>query len=116
MILVKRIYKQSLFILLPICIIAAFIEWKKLPVSIFIGGTLGLANLRGLAKGVHGLITTQKPTAGIIFFSLLRLTMIAFILTVLIIYKLINIFGVLIGFTIVFIVILKEGLKVSKEL
>ncbi|MEW6215173.1 MAG: ATP synthase subunit I [Nitrospirota bacterium] len=114
--LIKRIYKQAIIILLPISIISAFIEWKRLPISILIGGTLGLANLRGLARGVEGLIRTQRPTAAIIFFSLLRLSILAFILIILIIYKLINIFGVLIGFTVVFIVILIEGLKVAKEL
>jgi len=114
--LIKRIYKQTIIILLPISIISAFIEWQKLPISILIGGILGLINLRGLARGVEGLIRMGRPAAAIIFSSLLRLSILAFILIILIIYELINILGILIGFTIVFIAILKEGLKAAKEL
>ncbi len=114
--LVKRTFKQSIIILLSLSILSAFIEWKKLPVSILIGGVLGLANLRAIARGVENLIKTYRPTGKLIFLSIFRLFILASVLTILVVYKLVNIFGVLIGFTVVVIVILKEGLKVAKEM
>lgn len=84
-------------------------------------GILGLANLRGIIRGVTGLIGTHNPTGkivffGIVFFGIFRLFILASILTILVALKLINIFGILIGFTVVFIVIIKEGPKIAKEL
>jgi hypothetical protein len=114
--LIKRTYKLAIIILLPLSILSALIEWKRLPISILIGGILGLANLRGIARGIEGLIVKNRPTGMLVFFSLLRLTVLASILAILLIYKLVNIFGFLIGFTVVLIVIIKEGLSVAKEM
>jgi hypothetical protein len=114
--LIKRTYKLAIIILLPLSILSALIEWKRLPISILIGGILGLANLRGIARGIEGLIVKNRPTGMLVFFSLLRLTVLASILAILLIYKLVNIFGFLIGFTVVLIVIIKVGLSVAKEM
>jgi hypothetical protein len=113
--LVKKIYKQSIIILIPLAALSAFIEWKKLPISILVGGILGLVNLSGLARGVQGIIGTYRPTGKLFIFSLLRLAILACVLGILIIYKLVNVLGILIGFTVVFISILKEGLRSAKE-
>ena len=113
---IKRTYKLAIIILLPLSILSAFIEWKRLPISILVGGILGLVNLRGISRGVEGLVGTHNPTGKLVFFSLFRLTILAAILTILVIYKLVNIFGVLIGFTVVVIVIIKEGLRAAKEM
>ncbi|MEW6003048.1 MAG: hypothetical protein AB1638_10435 [Nitrospirota bacterium] len=114
--LIKRIYKQLIIILLPLSTLSALIEWKRLPLSIIIGGILGLANLKGLAWGVEGLIWKHRSSGRLIFFSLLRFLILAFILAILVIYRLVNIFGILAGFTVVFILVLKEGLRYAREL
>jgi hypothetical protein len=114
--LIKRTYKQSIIILLSLSMLSAFIEWKKFPISILVGGILGLANLGGIARAVEGLIRKHRSSGRLIFFSIFRLTILASILTILVVYKLVNIFGVLIGFTVVVIVILKEGLRAAKEM
>jgi hypothetical protein len=113
--LIKRTYKQSIIILLLISIFSAFVEWKKLPISIIVGGILGLANLGGIARGVEGLIRKHRSSGKLIFFSMFRLTILTAILTILVIYKLVNIFGILIGFTVVSIAIIKEGLRLARE-
>jgi len=79
-------------------------------------GLLGLANLGGIARGVEGLVRKHMSSGRLIFFSIFRLTILTAILTILVIYKRVNIFGLLIGFTVVFIVIMKEGLRASKEM
>src|SRR4030065_1052542 len=114
--LVKKIYKQSIIILIPLAVLSAFIEWPKLPLGILVGGILGLVNLRGLAKGVQGLTGTYRPTGKLVIFSLFRLAILAIVLGILIISKKVNVFGILIGFTVVFISILREGLGSAREL
>lgn len=114
--LAKRIYKQGILILLPVAAISAFFDWRKYPLSILIGGILGLVNLRGLVRGVENLVGTFRPTAKLVIFSILRLGILAAVLTILIALRLVSIMGLLMGFTVVFFVIMKEGLRASKEL
>lgn len=113
--LIKRIYKQGILILLPLAAISAIFEWKKLPISILLGGILGLANLKGLAWGLKDFATSYRPSGKVIFLSLVRFFILAFLLFILALLKLINLLGILIGFTVVFALIIKEGLRVAKE-
>lgn len=113
--LIKKIHRNSLIFLFLLAILSALIEWKKLPLSILAGGTLGLLNIKALAWGVQGLMGAHKSTAKMLFFSQFRFVMLFLILTLLVYFKLVNIFGILAGFTVVFIMIITEGLKYSKE-
>jgi hypothetical protein len=112
--LIKRIYKKSFLVLLPLALLSAFIEWKKLPASIIVGGALCLANIRGIAWGVRGLIGTGKATGRMIFFSMFRLFLLFSILSLLVYMRLVNVFGILAGFTVVFALLLVEGLNYAK--
>jgi len=113
--IIKKIYRQSAFILIPLAALSAFIDWKRLPLGILIGGVLALANLKGLAWGVEGLMGTQKAATKLVFFSFIRFFIILAILLILIWLKLINIIGVIVGLTAVFILFLKEGFKSAKN-
>jgi hypothetical protein len=113
--LVKRIHRHGTIILIVLAGLSAFYEWRKLPLSILVGGALGLANLKGLAWGLKDFGASNRPGGKVIFFSLFRFLMIAFILIALALLRLINFVGVLIGFTVVFILILREGLQAAKE-
>ena len=113
--LIKRVNKQGIIILLIASAASAFYEWKKLPISILIGGLLGLANLKGLAWGLKDFSHLYRPTGKVIFLSIFRFFLLALILIALLLLKLINLIGVLIGFTIVFILVLKEGVRAAKE-
>jgi len=116
MVLLKRIYKRAILILLPLALLSAFFEWKKLPLSILIGGILGLINLRGLARGVYSIVGTYRPTAKMVISTIFRLGFLAVVLIILFASKVVNVFGILIGFTVVFILILTEGLRLAREL
>jgi hypothetical protein len=113
--LVKRIYKQGIIILIALAALSAFFEWKKIPVSILLGGVLGLLNLKGLAWGLRDFATSARPSGKVVFFSLVRFFILAFILIILVIEKLVNPVGILIGFTVIFVLVLKEGLRIAKE-
>ncbi|MBI5640098.1 MAG: hypothetical protein HZA17_06725 [Nitrospirae bacterium] len=112
--LINRIYKKSLIILLLLAAVSVFIEWKKLPAGVLIGGILGLANIRGLAWGVEGLLGSGKATARMIFFSVFRLTILLVTISLLVYLRLVNIFGILGGLTVVFLMVIFEGLRYAK--
>ncbi len=112
--LIRRIFRKSIVVLVPLSFLSAFIEWKKLPLSILIGGILGFANIKGLAWGVEGLFGSAKATGKMIFFSMFRLFMLFLILSMLVYLKLVNIFGILIGFTVIFALVVIEGYRFSK--
>ncbi|HSB31289.1 MAG TPA: hypothetical protein VLD55_06770 [Candidatus Sulfobium mesophilum] len=113
--LIKRIYKKAFLVLIPLALLSALLEWKKLPLSVIVGGVLCLANIRGLEWGVTGLLGTGKATGRMIFFSMFRLFLLFAILSLLIYLRLVNVFGVLAGFTVIFALLLIEGLKVAKK-
>jgi len=110
----RRIYKLGGIILLCLAAASAFIEWKKLPLSIVIGGLLGLANLRGLAWGLRD-FAASRPTGRVIFWSMVRFFILGTILFILALLNMINFIGILMGFTVVFALILKEGLQTARE-
>jgi len=110
----RRIYKQGGLILLCLAAASAYFDWKKLPLSILIGGLLGLANLKGLAWGLSD-FAASRPTGRVIFLSIVRFFVLGLILFILALLQLINFIGILIGFTVVFVLILKEGLRTARE-
>jgi len=112
--LIQKINRNSLILLFPLAAFSAFIEWEKLPISILTGGILGLLNIRALAWGVNGLLGTQRASTKVLFFSQFRIVMLFLVLTTLVYLKLVNIFGILAGFTVVFSMVIIEGLKYSK--
>lgn len=114
--MIKKIYKQSIIALVILSVIAAFIEWKRLPISILAGGFMGLINLKGLAWGIKGLYGEDKQTTGkFLVFSFLRMLGIALFLLVLFVYEVVSVIGVAFGFTLVMAVLLKEGLKSARN-
>ncbi len=113
--LIKKTARDAALALPLFAAASALIEWKKMPLSIIIGGALCLVNIRGLAWGVQGLLGTGKATGRMIFFSMFRLLMLFIILSLLVYLKLVNIFGILTGLTIVFVLLMVEGLRCARH-
>lgn len=114
--IIKRVYRQSVFVLIPFAIVSAVIEWKRLPLSILIGGILALANLKGLAWGIEGLVGAAEQVSGkLVFFSLIRFFILFVILIILMWLKVINIAGIFIGITTVLVLLMIEGFKSAKN-
>ena len=113
--MVKRIYKQAAIAVVFAAALSSPLGWKVWPLSVIVGGLLGLANLKAMAWGIEGLIRAYKASGILVFFSMLRLFLILLIITGLLAMKLVNILGILVGFTIIFVFIIKEGLVYAKE-
>ena len=80
------------------------------------GWLFGILNLRQLTRNIEGLFGTQRATFKLVFLSMTRLLVLCSAIFLLIYYRVVNVFGLLIGFTVVFILILVEGAKVGKGL
>ncbi len=100
-------------ILIPAAIASAFIEWWRLPAGVLVGGLLALINFSGLVRGARGLLGAGKGMGKMIFLSQFRLVLLFMVLALIIYLKPVNIFGILAGFTIVFVVVLIEGYRDS---
>lgn len=112
--ILKRVIKKSIFVILPALAISVFIEPRKLPLGIFLGWLFGIFNLRALTKNIGGLVGAEKATARIMFLNITRLLMLFAAIFLLVYHRIVNVIGLLIGFTIVFAFILIEGWKVGK--
>ena len=112
----KGVIKKAIFIILPSMLLAGyFIEPRKIPLGIFMGALLGIVNLRQLSRNVEGFFGSQSATAKLLFMGMLRLLFLGTAIVALIYFKIVNIFGLLFGFTVVFVLIMAEGFKVSKK-
>lgn len=116
MTLISRISRLSFIVLIPLAVVSGFLEWKKLPLSIIIGGVLGLLNLRVLSWGIGGMLGSSRATGAMVVFSILRLLFLFLVMAILLYLGVITIMGLLIGFTVVFTVLLVEGIKEAKSL
>ena len=113
--ILKRVLKKSIFIIPPLIIVSFFIESRRLPLGIFLGWLFGIINLRALTKNVEGMLGPGKATARIVVLNIARLLALSVAIFMLVYHRIVNIFGLLIGFTIVFTLILIEGWKAGKS-
>jgi hypothetical protein len=65
-------------------------------------------------RSVEGFIGTERPTAKIIIMNMTRLSVLFVAIFILVWSKIINVLGMLFGFTVIFVLILIEGMKASK--
>jgi hypothetical protein len=127
--LIKRVIKQSIFVLLLLVILAFFLRTRieqigflmlignprLIPASILIGGVLGILNLRGLVWGIESLLGTHKANVTLLLLNILRLLILFSIITILVAFRLAHLIGLLVGMTVVFFILIKEGLKMARQ-
>lgn len=112
--ILKGVLKKSIFIIPPLIIVSFFIETRRLPLGIFLGWLFGIVNLRALTKNVQGLLGPENATVKIVILNIIRLLALSVAIFVLVYYRIVNVIGLLIGFTIIFILILIEGWRLGK--
>ena len=114
--ILKRVIKTSVFIVLPAAAVSAFLfEPQKVPLGIVMGWLLAIINLRQLTRNIEGLMGKEQMTARLVILSMFRLLALFAAISLLIYYRVVNVLGLLFGFTVVFILILVEGAKVGRR-
>lgn len=116
-----RVARQSLIVTGIMIILSTIFLDMSFSLGILAGALAGIINFRSIVKSVRSLIGNiqneglSKPTGKLIFLSIFRLTLLFIFLFILISKKLVNVFGVLAGFTVVFFMIIREGLREAKS-
>jgi hypothetical protein len=113
--ILKGVIKKSIIIIIPAIAIAIYFKWEKAPAGILAGAIFGILNLRGLVRSVEGFISSKRVRGIIMFSSAFRLLGLFAVIVALVYLKAVNVFGLLFGFTIVFILILIEGFRVANK-
>ncbi|GAB4541570.1 MAG: hypothetical protein Fur0020_11030 [Thermodesulfovibrionia bacterium] len=112
--ILKGVVKKSMFVILPLMAVSALIEWRRLPLGIMIGWVVGIINLRAISKNVKAFLGLEKATVRMVLLNMMRLLGLFSAIAILVYLKLISIIGFLIGFTVVILFIIIEGLLVAR--
>lgn len=113
--MMQKIYKQAALIVVPLAVASAFIEPKKLPLGIVVGALLAAINFRGMHRNLQSLIGTYRPTAKLVILSIGRLLIMFSVIIFLAVAKVVNLIGLMVGFTVVVVLVVKEGFLAAKE-
>lgn len=127
--LVKSVIKKSLLVLLPLAAAASFVDWgspglrlvglfgrpKLIPLSIIVGGVIGLANLKGMVWAIESMLGTHQANAKLVFLSLVRLFILFAVIILLVALQLVNLVALLIGMSVVFVVMIREAAGIAKR-
>ena len=127
--LTRKVLKQTIFATIPLVVLSLLVDWNReglrflrpfgnpdyMTVSIVLGAVLGVANLRGLVWGLESMLGTQQANTKLVFLSLLRLFVLFAVIIVLAALQLINLLGLLTGMTVVFVFLIREGLRMAQR-
>lgn len=113
--IVKAVSKQALIILAPLCLLSLFFTGWRFAFSMALGGLVGVGNLGALSWSVTALLGTEKSHTKMLFLSVFKLLIVCSILMALALLRLIIIWGLLPGFTVVMALIIKEGLRTARK-
>jgi len=127
--LAKRIVKQSVIVTIILALLSLLVDWRAkaflflkpsgnpdfIPISIVIGALIGLVNLHGLIWSLERLLGGQRATGKLVFVSMFRLFILFGLIIILVALKLVNLLGLVAGMTVVFVILVKEGLKMARQ-
>lgn len=127
--LVRTVTRQSAFIAIPLALLALIPDWESpglrflgffgpprlMPGSILIGTLLGIVNLRGMAWGIESLLGAVQENTKLVVLSLIRLFVVFAVIFVLAALRLVNLLGLLAGMTVVFLLLIREGLRLARR-
>jgi hypothetical protein len=126
--MVKKIVKQTAFVVVPLVLLSLLVDWNReglrflrpfgnpdfMTISIIVGAVLGIANLRAMMWGLERMLGSQRASGKLVFLSLFRLFILFAVIIILAALNLINFLGLLAGMTVVFVFLIKEGLKMAQ--
>ena len=127
--MVKKILKQTTFVVVPLVLLSLLVDWNReglrflrpfgnpdfMTISIIVGAVLGIANLKAMMWGLERMLGTHQASGKLVFLSLFRLFILFAIIIILAALNLINFLGLLAGMTVVFLLLIKEGLKMAQK-
>ncbi|KKL14254.1 hypothetical protein LCGC14_2517560 [marine sediment metagenome] len=113
--MMNRLIKRFSLHALVVCGIAiaasAALFSRDLAFGVFVGGLLGLLNVRGLARGITGLDINNPRPVRLFFGGAFRLFMLFTAIVLIAMTKKVDLVGLLVGFSVVVFVVVIEGMR-----
>ncbi|MFO0752814.1 MAG: ATP synthase subunit I [Thermodesulfovibrionales bacterium] len=114
-VITRRVVRWAFFLLVPLSLLSLPFAGWRFSLSLLLGGGMGAANLTGLAWSVRLFLGEGKAQAKMLVVSIFRFLILFVLLVVLAAAGVLAIGGVLIGFTVVFLLILAAGLSAARK-
>lgn len=113
----NRFYLKAAFLVGALALAVSLRFPREVFVGVLAGGALSIINIREMHKGLRVVLRMEKPSAlRLLFSGIFRLIILASVIILIAALKLVNLLGLLIGFAIVPIVLLLEGLLHARKL
>jgi hypothetical protein len=112
---VRRVHKQAFVVLPVLAAVCALIEPRELPLSVLVGGLLGLANLKGLQVGLERLLGSDRPAAKLWVLGMFRLFLVSAVIILLARARAVNLVALAGGFTVVIFLLVVEGVRTVRR-
>lgn len=116
-VMLQRISRLSAWTILSLAVLSLFFtawDWR-FGGSILLGGLVSLASFRAIAWAVRKFLGTEMGQPIIMGLSILKILAIFILLVVLAIFGLVHPVGLVIGFTAVLVIIVKEGFLFARR-
>jgi F0F1-type ATP synthase assembly protein I len=113
----RRVVRQSVCAVIPLSLLSLVLtqtDWRS-AFSVLLGGAISLASFRVLIWGVGRFLGSPMGQPIIIGLSAVKIIFIFVFLAALAMLKLIHPLGVTAGFTVVLVIIVKEGLVLARK-
>jgi F0F1-type ATP synthase assembly protein I len=113
----KRVARQSAYAVIPLALLSLALphtDWRS-AFSVLLGGAISLASFRVVIWAVRRFLGAPMGQPVIIGLSAVKIIVIFLLLAALAMLKLIHPVGVTVGFTVVLIIIVKEGLVFARR-
>ena len=109
--LIKRFSLHALVVWGIAIAASAAVFSRDLAFGVFVGGLLGLLNVRGLSRGITGLDRNNPHPARLFFGGAFRLFILFTAIVLIAMTRKVDLVGFLVGFTLVVFVVVVEGAR-----
>ncbi len=114
-VMISKISKQSVIVIVPVAAASLLFTQWRFSFSLALGGAISLGSFRVIAWGVKKFLGKQMAQPVIMGLSVLKLLLISAFLMCLAYLKLIHPVGFVIGFTLVLVIIAREGFLYARR-
>ncbi|MCI4624637.1 MAG: hypothetical protein L3V56_01615 [Candidatus Magnetoovum sp. WYHC-5] len=112
--MINRVIKKSVFLSLTVCLIIFFYGYGKTAFGVLTGSTAALISYLSLYWALNLFINEKGALFIMLIISSIRLLIIFSCTCILVYFKLLTIGGLFIGFTLIYIIIIYEGIVEKK--
>ena len=109
----EKIAKRSAYVILTLAVVLLLIYGWRMALGMVMGALIGIMNLEAIVRSVKGMLGSDYARLKLLFIAFFKLTALLVLLIIFFILKLIHPYGLIGGFTVVFVIMVAEGFSAS---